>query len=68
MGETPTVTIATVFEGAGKVITKVLEYLGTVATSLLGNPIFQVMIGIAVLYIVLGIVFKLVRKMRKGGK
>ena len=68
MGETPTVTIATVFEGAGTVITKVLEYLGTVATSLLGNPIFQVMIGIAVLYIVLGIVFKLVRKMRKGGK
>lgn len=63
-----TPTIATVFEGAGPVITKVLEYLGTVATSLLSNPIFQVMIGIALLYIALGIVFKLVRKMRNGGK
>ena len=56
------------FTATGTVITKILEYLGAVATSLLGNPIFQVMIGIAVLYIVLGIVFKLVRKMRKGGK
>ena len=66
--EGTTATIATVFEGAGTVITKVLEYLGTVATSLLSNPIFQVMIGIAVLYIVFGIVWRLVRKMRKGGK
>ena len=56
------------FTAAGTVITNVLAYLTQVATSLLGNPIFQVMIGIAVLYIVLGIVFRLVRKMRKGGK
>ena len=56
------------FTATGTVITKVLAYLTEVATSLLANPIFQVMIGIAVLYIVLGIVFKLVRKMRKGGK
>ena len=56
------------FTSTETVITKVLEYLGSVATSLLANPIFQVMIGIAILYIVLGIVFRLVRKMRKGGK
>ena len=56
------------FTAAGTVITNVLAFLTEVATSLLTNPIFQVMIGISVLYIVLGIVFRLVRKMRKGGK
>lgn len=56
------------FTATGTVITKVLAFLTEVATSLLANPIFQVMIGIAILYIVLGIVFKLVSKMRKGGK
>ena len=56
------------FIATGTVITKVLEYLTSVATSLLANPIFQVMIGIAILYILLGIVFRLVLKMRKGGK
>lgn len=56
------------FTAAGTVITNVLGYLTEVATALLANPIFQVMIGIAILYIVIGIVFRLVKKMRKGGK
>ena len=60
--------MADLFTAVGTVITNLLSNLGTVSTALLGNVLFQVMVGIAVLYIIIGIVFRLVRKMRKGGK
>ena len=56
------------FTSVSTVITKMIELLGTVSTALLSNSIFQLMIGIAVLFIVIGIVFRLVKKMRKGGR
>ena len=56
------------FTSVATVISKMVEYLGTVSTALLSNSIFQLMVGIAVLYIVIGITFRLVKKMRKGGR
>ena len=56
------------FESVTTVITQMITLLGTVSTALLENPIFQIMMGIIVLFIVMGIVFKLVRKLRKGGR
>ena len=66
--EGTTTGLEALFESVGTVITNILGYLATVATNLLENPIFQLMIGIAVLFIVIGIVFRLVKKMRKGGR
>ena len=56
------------FTSVSTVITKMIELLGTVSTALLSNSIFQLMVGIAVLFIVIGLVFRLVKKMRKGGR
>ena len=66
--EGTTTGLEALFESVGTVITNILSNLATVATNLLSNPIFQLMIGIAVLFIVIGIVFRLVKKMRKGGR
>lgn len=56
------------FTGIKSVITNVLELLTTICTSLLSNPIFQIMVGIAVFGILVGIVMYLVKKMRRQGK
>ena len=50
------------------VITSMMTSLTSVSTTLIGNPIFQLTIGIAVLFIIFGYLFVLVRKMRNGGK
>ena len=50
------------FTSVSTVITKMIELLGTVSTALLSNSIFQLMVGIAVLFIVIGLVFRLVKK------
>ena len=53
---------------AATVISKIVENLGTVCTALISNPLFQIMFGILIFYVVFGIVFRLVKKVRKGGK
>ena len=60
--------IPALFENVTTVITKITTLLGTVTKNLLSNEIFQLMFGIAVLFIVMGIIFRLVKKMRKGGR
>ena len=65
--DTPT-ALETLFTNVATVISNIINYLGNVCSTLLGNPIFQIMVGIAILYIIIGIVFRLVRKMRKGGR
>lgn len=51
---------------AGEVITSIVSTLSTVATSLMSNAIFQVMFGLLILFVVLGIIFRLVYHARKG--
>ena len=65
--QTPT-AMETLFTSISTNISKIMECLSSVSTSLMSNSIFQLTIGIAVLFIIFGIVFKLVRKMRKGGR
>ena len=59
-------SLTDVFTNAGTVITKIIELMGTVGEALLGNVIFQIMLGVLVLFIVMGIIFKLVYHARKG--
>ena len=56
------------FTNAGTVISNLVNMLGTVSTALLSNSIFQIVIGIVLFNIVMGIVYSLVRKLRKRGK
>lgn len=56
------------FTAVTTVVTNIMTLLGTVGEGLLSNVIFQIMMGIALLFLVIGIIFRLVRKMRKGGK
>lgn len=66
--EGQTTTIGTLFSSVSTVITKILELFGSVCTTLLSNPIFQITIGIVILGIVMSLVFTLVRKMKRKGK
>ena len=66
--ETEPSAIATLFKNAGTVVTKILELFGTVSTTLLGNSIFQLVIGIIILGIIMGLVFTLLRKLKRRGK
>ena len=63
----PTV-IGTLFQNVTTVITKILELMTSVATTLMNNPIFQVTVGIVILGIVMSLVFTLVRKMKRRGR
>ena len=56
------------FTAVTSVVSNIMTLLGTVGESLLSNVIFQIMMGIALLFLVIGIIFRLVKKMRKGGK
>ena len=56
------------FTAVTEVITNILTLFGSVCTTLLANPIFQITIGIVILGIVMSLVFTLVRKMKKRGK
>ena len=60
--------IATLFKNASTVVTKILELFGTVSTTLLNNVIFQIVIGIVVLGIILGLVFTMIKKVKRRGK
>lgn len=67
--ETPEPTvIGTLFQNVTTVITKILELMTSVATTLMNNPIFQVTVGIVILGIVMSLIFTLLRKMKKRGR
>ena len=50
------------------VVSKLAELLGTTTTTLIGNELFQIVLGTVVFGIGMGIVFTLVKKIRKRGK
>ena len=54
----------TVTEVVGKLVT----LMGTISTALLGNEIFQLVIGVVMFGIGIGTIFTLVRKLKKRGK
>ena len=56
------------FTNVSTVISKMVSNLTVVSGKLIADPIFQITIGIAMLFILIGIVFRLVKKMRKGGR
>lgn len=67
--ETPEPTvIGTLFQNVTTVITKILELMTSVATTLMNNPIFQVTVGIVILGIVMSLIFTLLRKMKRRGR
>lgn len=50
------------------VVSKLAELLGTTTTTLIGNELFQIVLGTVVFGIGMGTVFTLVKKIRKRGK
>lgn len=67
--ETPSPTvIGTLFQNVTTVITKILELMTSVSTTLMNNPIFQVTVGIVILGIVMSLIFTLLRKMKRRGR
>lgn len=50
------------------VVSKLTELMGTMTTTLIGNELFQIVLGTVVFGIGMSIVFTLVRKVRKRGK
>ena len=60
--------ISSLFESVTGTIGSLLTSLATISLALLSNTIFQIMFGILVFFIVLRVVYSLVKKTRKGGK
>ncbi len=58
----------TIWDSITTVITNIISSLGTVASALMNNQLFQITLGIVIFGIVMGIVFTLVRKIRRRGK
>ncbi len=54
--------------GVTSSVGKIVPLIGTVTTGLLSNELFQIMIGIVVFMIILGIVLTLTAKIRRKGK
>ena len=50
------------------VVSNIITLMGTVSTALLSNEIFQIVIGVVIFGIVMGVVFTLVKKLRRRGK
>jgi len=67
MENTPTV-METMWTNITSVITHLVSLMGNMTTSLLGNELFQIVLGIVFFGIAMGIVFRLVRKVRNHGK
>lgn len=68
MEETVVTGMETMFTNIGTVIEKSMGYLGTVTTSLLGNEIFQITMGLVFLSIIIGLIFYLVAKAKRKGR
>ena len=59
--------LTTLFENTTTVITNIMTLFGSVASTLMGNVLFQIMFGIIVLGIVISLVFYMVRKVKHRG-
>ena len=68
MEEAAVTGMQAMFTNIGTVITEVMKLLGTVTTSLLGNEIFQIAMGLVFLSIVIGLIFYLVAKAKRKGR
>lgn len=69
MGETVVKTgMEALWTTITSVITNITTLLGNVTTALLSNELFGIVIGIVMFSIGMGIVFSLVKKIRKRGK
>jgi len=60
--------MATLWTNVEAVITNLVSLMGTMTTALLANELFQIVLGIVFFGIAMGIVFRLVRKVRNHGK
>lgn len=56
------------FTAITEVVTEILTLFGSVSTTLMSNPIFQLTVGVVVLGIVMSLVFTMVRKLKRRGK
>ena len=59
---------ATIWTTATEVVTNIITMLGTVSNALMSNQLFQITIGIVLFGIVMGVVFTLLRKLKRKGK
>ena len=60
--------MASLWTNVEAVITNLVSLMGTMTTALLANELFQIVLGIVFFSIAMGIVFGLVRKIRRRGK
>lgn len=58
----------TLFTNITSVITNIMSTMGTVSSELLKNEIFQIVIGVVFFNIVLGVIYSLIKKLRRRGK
>ena len=56
------------FASVTTVVTNILTLFTTVSAEFLKNEIFQLMFGVVVLGIIMGLVFTMVRKLKRRGK
>lgn len=57
----------TIWDTITSVITNVISLLGKVCEALMSNQLFQIVLGIVMFSILVGIVFSLVKKIKKRG-
>lgn len=67
MENTPT-TLASLWTTISIVITNLVSLLGDMTEALLGNLLFQIILGIIFFGMGIGFVFSLVRKVRRHGR
>ena len=60
--------MTTLWTNITDVIENFFTLLGTSSTTLLSNELFQIMLGIVILSLVTGFIFKLVRKLKRAGR
>ena len=59
---------ATIWTTATEVVTNVITMLGTVSNALMSNQLFQITIGLVLFGIIIGIVFRLLKKLKRQGR
>mgnify|MGYP000993500979 CR=1 FL=1 len=57
----------TIWDTITSVITNVISLLGKVCEALMSNQLFQIVLGIVMFSILVGIVFSLVKRIKKRG-
>ena len=67
MENTPT-TLSSLWTTISSVITNLVSLMGDMTEALLGNLLFQIVLGIIFFGIGLGFVFTLVRKLKRRGR